>query len=166
MDPDAPQRKPRPRRRRRRDPLEARDAVLSALGKLGLTDHARRLRIFLCWNEVVGERIAARTEPFTFSRGVLTLRTHNPAWQNELTYLKAELIEKLNAALGAKVVREIKLVAGRIRPGRRGLQGRALPPATAEERAHVTQVSNIIEDPEVRASFAAMMEKETRARRG
>ena len=86
----------RVRKRRRGEPETAADAMVAAFSQAGLSDQARRLRIWSAWAACVGARIAQHTEPHTFSRGVLTVRTFSSAWQNELTFLKAEMITRLN----------------------------------------------------------------------
>lgn len=151
-------------RKRKAQPEAVIEALVAAFGKLGLTDQAHKLRLFVAWKDMVGERVAARTEPHTLSRGVLTIRTHSAAWQNELTYLKAELIMKINAGLGRKTIKDLKFIAGhKSAPEKRAAP--QLPEATEEERARTAAAAAVIDDPEIRESFAALMEKGQRAKR-
>ena len=173
LPPVPPRRYRRRRRRKRTIPLSAAEAVTAALQKMGLTDQARRLRLFGAWNRAVGPRIAARTEPFGFSRGVLSVRTFSAAWQNELTFLKAELIEKLNEALDSKVVSDIRIMGGGGSKGRtkqkrnkrterpKWLDVQARP----EDLQAVRQTADVIGDPGIRSAFSHLMEVEKRARR-
>jgi hypothetical protein len=144
-------------RRRRRDPVVAHEALAHALDDLGLTDQAHRLRIILAWPQAVGPRIAGSTTPSMFSRGVLTVRAHTASWQQELTYLKSELVTRLNDALGRKVVTEIKVIAGNppVRPPKRT----AVEP-DADDVAAAERVASEIEDPEVRACFAKLLARD------
>lgn len=154
----------RPRkRRRRRAPEDAREALVAALDSLGLSDQVRRIKIAAVWAEAVGHRVAKRSEPHAFNRGVLTVRVQTAAWQNELSYLKADLIAALNKALGTPWVKDIKLIAGAVRPRPNAL--RTLPPVTPAEQARAREVAEVITDPEVRLQFASLMEKQARARR-
>jgi hypothetical protein len=153
-----PPKKPQHRRRRRRDPALSTDVVAAALDGLGLTDYARMLRITAAWREAVGDEIAARTHPSSFSRGTLVVRTKNAAWQNELTFLKSEIIDRVNAALGNKSVDELKIQAGHIPdPPERGRPAWLRAPLPPEETALVSSAASGIEDPEVRRAFAAAM---------
>lgn len=90
--------------------------MLATLGGLGLTDQARGILIAQCWTKVVGPEIASRTEPDGFSRGTLRVRASTAAWQNELTFLKAQIRDKLNELLGSALVKDIRVVGGSLRP--------------------------------------------------
>jgi hypothetical protein len=68
--------------------------------------------IWARWPDLVGERIAAHTEPAGLKNRRLTVRVASAAWLQELSFLRAELVQKINAGLGDERVREIRLVAG------------------------------------------------------
>lgn len=70
-------------------------------------------RLRASWASVVGEQVAARSEPFRFERGVLTVLAEGGAWATELTLLAAGLAASVNASLGEQLVREVRVVAGR-----------------------------------------------------
>jgi predicted nucleic acid-binding Zn ribbon protein len=150
--------------RRRRLPEDSSDVLYRALCQAGLSDQARRLRIFLCWNETVGPEIAARTSPQSFSRGCLVVKAASSTWQNELVFLKASILEKINDKLdGKRVVRELKVISGYIAPKTTaGPVRRVLP--RAEDFAIARETSMPIPDPEVRAAFERLMAKDRRAR--
>lgn len=66
----------------------------------------------LKWSSFVGERIGAHTRPRELKDGVLTVIVGDSAWLNELSFLRRELITKVNEGLGRRVVREIRLLSG------------------------------------------------------
>lgn len=140
------------------------DAMASTLGRLGLSEQAQRLRIAQHWSAAVGARIADRTLPHAFARGVLTVKVASSAWQNELTFLKEDIIARLNELLGQRLVRDLKVVSGHLgsSAGRRGA-----PPArpTAEEASTAAHTAEAIGDPEVRAAFGGMMSRYLAAKR-
>lgn len=154
-------------RRRKKDLVGGGESVAAALEGLGLTDYAQRLRIQIAWREAVGPEIADRTAPASFTRGTLVVRTKNAAWANELTFLAAEIVVRVNAALGSKAVKELKIQAGHI-PGRPDDAPPAwtrTPLSSAEKRA-VESTAQSIEDPEVRAAFERAMGHFQRLARG
>jgi predicted nucleic acid-binding Zn ribbon protein len=59
------------------------------------------------WPCVVGERIAKETQPLGIRDGILFLYVEKAVWRNELTFMKRELIQKLNRAVGASLIRDI-----------------------------------------------------------
>ena len=50
------------------------------------------------WKEIVGKNISKNTEVVYYKKGVLTIKTSNPIWRNELSLQKKELIDKVNEA--------------------------------------------------------------------
>lgn len=164
-------RRPRPRARNRKQryapPKQVSHSIFEALEKMGLTDQVRRLRIAQAWSEAVGPEVAARTQPVNFNRGVLVVRGASAAWQNELTFLKGEIIERLNAALGKLIVRDLKVVSGTVQ--RR--DPRADRPAWVEQQptendlAVADDAEQPIADPELRQAFRKLLLVDRRARR-
>jgi len=124
------------------------------LERLGRAPEVREGRAFLLWPEIVGPRVAARTEPERLRGGVLTVRVDGAAWLSELTYLKADLRGRLNARLGEDVVREIRLVPGTVSP--RVAAPPAAPPRETPldpvEVAAAEAAAAVIPDPELRAA--------------
>ena len=105
--------KKRRSKKKRNLPLEDSSQVIyRALKQAGLSDHAQRLHIFQCWRDAVGPKIAARTTPDMFRGGVLFVKVATPTWQQELSYLKVDIIAKLNKALGKSMVNELKVICG------------------------------------------------------
>ena len=152
------------RRRRKRKLENAGDAILAALGELGLTDQARRLVIWQAWPRVVGPEIANRTEPEGFSRGVLRVKASSAAWQNELTFHKQEIRDRLNKVLGPGLVKDIKVQSGTVRPRER--EAPIVPPRPDDrEKALAARAASDIPDAEVRAAFESFMGKHLALRR-
>lgn len=50
------------------------------------------------WTHIVGPRIAGRTRVGRLQRGVLTVKVASSAWSNELSFLKRQLVAKLQRA--------------------------------------------------------------------
>ncbi len=82
-------------------------ALNSLLSQYGLDVKIKQYKVLEIWNTAVGEQIAKATNPEKIERGVLTVRVEKSVWRNELSYLKKEIIEKLNKLLQEEVVKEI-----------------------------------------------------------
>lgn len=65
-------------------------------------------KVFSSWAEIVGPEVAAKCRPTSLKGGVLKVRTESPAWASEFRYLTTEVVSRINTALGAEVVCEIK----------------------------------------------------------
>ena len=70
-------------------------------------------RIWQTWDEVVGSQIAAQARPNAIRDGVLTVLVASAPWMQQLNFLKGEIRERLNSQLGAELVRDIYLKAGK-----------------------------------------------------
>ncbi len=118
--------------------------------KNGMEDQVQRYTLQARWEEVVGPRLAARTRPDNLYRGRLKVRVANSAWLNELTFMRDEIITRITAVFGRKVVRELNLVVGELRPpappASRQVR-RPSPPSAARERVEIpTQALEAVEE--------------------
>ena len=63
------------------------------------------------WPQIAGQVIAAEARPTAEGKGVVTVSCASAVWAQELDLMGGELVERLNAALGAPVVRSLRCVA-------------------------------------------------------
>ena len=117
------QKQRRPGQRRRRTDAQVsgahpddRDPQLLDLsvGRL-VSDHgwATDLRvhgIFGRWAEIVGDEVAAHSNPESFTEGKLVVRTDSTAWATQLTLLVGTVVRRLNEELGDGTVRVIDVL--------------------------------------------------------
>jgi predicted nucleic acid-binding Zn ribbon protein len=82
-------------------------AIASTLDQLGLDKKVKQYEVLDVWKEIVGEQIAQVTTADYFSGGKLFIRVSRSTWRNELTFLKQQLIEKVNTAMGEEIVHDI-----------------------------------------------------------
>jgi len=87
------------------------DALKRQIGRLGIARKLACGRVLAGFSGLVGPQVAARAKPESLVQGVLTLVVPDAAWRQELTMQKVHLIERLNAAAGEKVIRDIFFVA-------------------------------------------------------
>lgn len=118
-------------------------------------------RIWLLWDEAVGERIASRARPVAFRDGTLTVAVANAPWMQQLNFLKGGIIEKLNVLLGGPVVRDIYLKAGAVEAHVEAPPERPHPirQLTGAEQEFVATETTSIEDPELREIISRLMAK-------
>lgn len=60
------------------------------------------------WQELVGEQIAKVTQAQRMENGVLFVGVSTAPWRAELSMKRLEIMAKINAAFGKKVVHEIR----------------------------------------------------------
>jgi len=113
----------------------------------------------LRWAEAVGERIAMRTRVEGVEGGTLIVSTESPAWSNEISFRKAQIIRRLNELVGEEVVKDIRCIVGRKREERAGVRRprpdfSRLTPAMIRE---VEETAKKVSDPELRAALRRAM---------
>lgn len=133
--------------------------VQESLTGLGLAERLREAEIWRVWSDVVGSTIAGRAQPLRIINGTLTVAVSSAPWMQELRFMTGMMKEKLNTCLGADVVREIILKAGRVE-----LPPVVVPevpveaiPLTPRQIAWIEEQSSHIEDPETRLAFIELM---------
>ncbi len=64
------------------------------------------------WDDVVGDIIAKNAKPAAFKGRVLLIHVSSSTWIHHLQFLKAEMIGRLNNALGKELVEDLKFKIG------------------------------------------------------
>ncbi|GAB4338487.1 MAG: hypothetical protein Kow0037_22550 [Calditrichia bacterium] len=82
--------------------------IYQLLESLGIKERVEEHFAFVYWDSAVGKQIAAQTEPKKIVNGTLFVKVSNTIWRNELTFMKPDIIGKLNHKIGKNVVKDIK----------------------------------------------------------
>ncbi len=69
-------------------------------------------RVQEIWERATGPAIAAAARPTAEREGVLTVLCDAAVWAQELDLMASELVPRLNAALGAEAIRELRCRTG------------------------------------------------------
>ena len=72
------------------------DILLDYLEVNTLVEINNSINLEQTWKTIVGKAIAKNTKIIKFKKGILTIKTSNPIWRNELFLQKTELINKIN----------------------------------------------------------------------
>lgn len=138
-------------------------SVLSGIARRhGMEPKLLEHKLLKNWPEIAGEQIAAHTRPDQIKFKKLYLIAESSVWLQHLTFLKPELIEKINAAAGRSLITDVVLRVGtmdRAEPVQEaGESDEAIAPAPspqslAEAHAHTAAVT----DPELRAKLTDMI---------
>ena len=149
-----------PKRHRMPFPRPLSGLVQDSLVGLGLAERLREAEIWRIWPDVVGAALACRARPVRIISGTLTVAVSSAPWMQELRFMTAMMKEKLNSSLGAEVVREIVLKAGRVDQPPVEVQEDIVPPAplTPRQQALIESEAASIADPETRQAFIELMQ--------
>jgi predicted nucleic acid-binding Zn ribbon protein len=89
------------------------DPLAKVMASLGLGDRMREEEIRRAWRDIVGDFLAAHSNPTALQNGVLLVRVLQPTLLYELDRnSKPQIVQKLRARFGAKIVRDIKFRIG------------------------------------------------------
>jgi predicted nucleic acid-binding Zn ribbon protein len=89
------------------------DTIREVLVKLGLKERVTEAEISAAWKEVVGDFIAAHSVPSRLRNGILTVQVIQSTVHYELDRVwKPEVIKKLKARFGARMIRDVKFRIG------------------------------------------------------
>ena len=95
--------------RKKKKPESVGNIVADVLAKRGLSARVEQAGIFPEWAQLVGEQIAAVTEPRSVSaNGTLFVAVKTNAWMNELSLLEPELLRSLNTRATRAPIKKIR----------------------------------------------------------
>src|SRR5271169_2112260 len=141
------------------------DKLSMTLGKLlktrGFQGRLHEYRIFGQWAQCVGAIIARHAQPQSVRGSKLWLTVDSPAWMQQLTLLKPEIIEKLNKNMGRTVIKDITLKLGEISIDHEHVPEEPITtPLDPDERATIEQYVAKIADVATRDTIRRVIEKD------
>lgn len=83
------------------------DAIKAFLKKSPLKTGIQALQIEQIWGNLMGKTIAKYTDKIQIINHTLFIHTNVGPLKNELMYQKEKIIERVNEALGEKVIEEV-----------------------------------------------------------
>ncbi len=72
------------------------------------------------WPEIAGPKTAAHARAIEVDRNTLVVIVDSPAWMAQLRFLRPQLLKKIDARVGAGLVRDMRFVLGHGRNDERG----------------------------------------------
>lgn len=83
------------------------DALKDFLKKSKLKSGVQAMQVQEAWEKIMGKTIANYTDKIEIINSTLFISTNVAPLKNELLYQKAKIIERVNEALGEKVIKEV-----------------------------------------------------------
>jgi hypothetical protein len=83
------------------------DAIKAFLNKSRLKNGIQALQIEQVWETLMGKTISKYTEKIQIVNSTLFIRTSVGPLKQELMYQKQQIIDRVNEALGEKVIKEV-----------------------------------------------------------
>jgi hypothetical protein len=122
-------------------PVPLADILRERISQLGWERKMREQEILSRWDEAVGPQIAGRTRPVAVRNRRLTVAVDNPAWAQQLSFLKKDLLRRFETLLGAGVIEDIFLTSGPVKH-----EPKEEPPTEVEEIPLTPEIVLAIDD--------------------
>ena len=85
-------------------------ALKKLIKKQGMEKEINQQKAIDVWAEAVGEKIKENTEPVDVRFGVLTVKTSNPVWRQELQFQKTNIVDSINKKLKKTTIKDIRFI--------------------------------------------------------
>jgi predicted nucleic acid-binding Zn ribbon protein len=92
----------------RKQPLAFNAALNEFAASVGITKKLREYSVLTSWETIVGEQIARVAKPQRIDNKILLVAVTSAPWRTELSMRRREIIEKINTAVGKRVVQDIR----------------------------------------------------------
>ncbi len=93
-----------------REPEKIGGLIAGYLDKLGFAGRLGKQAAVLNWAEIVGPRIAQETQALRIDGDALVVKVNQSAWRQQLSFLKTELLAKLDSKLGKGCIKDIRFI--------------------------------------------------------
>jgi hypothetical protein len=87
--------------------ISLKDAIAQFLSQSRLRQGIQAMQIEDIWEEIMGKTVAKYTDKIQVINTTLYITTNVAPLKNELLYQKEKIIEKVNEALGNKLIKEV-----------------------------------------------------------
>jgi predicted nucleic acid-binding Zn ribbon protein len=147
------------------------ERLSAALGTLlntrGMQARLSEYRILGRWEKSVGSTIASHARPVTVRGSKLFLIVDSPAWMQQLSLLRPEIIEKVNKALGKQAIKDIVINLGEIEgvEKRPRVAPHVAVELNADERAKIDRYVSDVRDPDLKGVLRRVIEKDFLSKR-
>lgn len=139
--------------------------LLKVLKAQGMEGRLSEYRIVGQWEQAVGAAIARHAQPVAVRAKKLVLVVDSPAWMQQLSLMKPEIMEKLNQGLGRDGIKDITLKLGEVAVSEKLSEAPSHTAVlSADDREKIDNVVREITDPGIRESVRHVMEKDCLSR--
>ncbi len=95
-------------------PQPIRSILEQTIKSLEIDVPLRTYSILGAWSNIVGESVAAHSQPHSIRNRILFIDVSHPTWMQQLQFLKPTLLEKVNTFLGESLIQDIRFKLGKI----------------------------------------------------
>ena len=112
------------------------------------------------WKEIVGESVAAQSQPRSIRNRILFIDVIHPTWMQQLQFLKPTLLDQVNAFLGEPLIQDIRFKLGKVSPPLPAPPKTLLAEDESLDQGTLNRIENLlreIDDEEVQKSLREVL---------
>jgi len=98
----------------KKEPVHIKSIISDVLKKYRNDKRTNLFEISEIWKSTVGPMIANDTRPWKIKGNELEVHVSGPSWLQQLSYMKNDIIKKLNESLGEQVIKSIRFSVAHI----------------------------------------------------
>ena len=112
-----------------------------------------QFRVRDMWEAVVWPHIEKKATPEGIRNGILQVSVVSSVWMQELTFMKQQILERINQACVSSGVKDVRFRLGKTLPGMDNSDEEMLPELTEEEQKEIEQQTATVTDRDLRDSL-------------
>ena len=85
------------------------------VSELGISRQLEECRAKLAWEEAVGMQLAQHAQPLRIKNRQLEVGVSSTVWSSQLSFMKNEILDRINHKVGSQVVTDLVFVTHRSR---------------------------------------------------
>ena len=128
----------------------------SIVSSIDGTPFQDQFRVRDMWEAVAGPHIAKKATPEGIRNGILLVSVESSVWMQELTFMKQQILERINQACESSGVKDIRFRLGKTLPGMDNFDEEMLPELTEEEQKAIEQQTAAVTDRDLRDSLQSL----------
>lgn len=94
----------------KKTPQSVGEILAQLFGRKEYRTKSAQYQLWECWGEIVGAQIAAQAQPLRMQGTTLIVGVTSSTWLQELTYLRPELLAKIQLRIDPTLIRELRFV--------------------------------------------------------
>ncbi len=99
------------------EPVALSGLLNAVISELGLGQKVAECRAQLAWDRAVGEQLAQHAQPMNVKRGRMEVAVSSPVWSSQLSFMKREILRRINVEAGSEIVTDLIFVTAEHRRG-------------------------------------------------
>ncbi len=100
----------RDKKKRAREFAQVGDIFDDYFRRIGQLERFKQQMAISHWESIVGERVSSHTKATRCQNGILFVEVDSPPWQNELQFMKREIVSQLNRFLKGNYITDLKFI--------------------------------------------------------